>query len=56
MATKNDITGDSISTKQVTDKYRDNWDKIFGQKEAAPPKDQIEKQRQMTELNWDGDD
>lgn len=30
MATKNDITGDSISTKQVSDKYRDNYDRIFG--------------------------
>lgn len=33
MATsKNDITGDTISTKPVTDQYRENWEKIFGNK------------------------
>lgn len=26
----NDITGDSILTRSSTEKYRDNWDKIFG--------------------------
>lgn len=29
MVAKNDITGDSIQTKGVTDKYRDNYDLIF---------------------------
>ena len=29
--------------------YADNWDKIFG-------KDQKIKQKQVTELNWDGDE
>ena len=32
MAAKNDITGDSIQTRTVTDTYRDNYDKIFGKK------------------------
>lgn len=33
MATKNDITGDTIKTKaDGSDKYRDNYDKIFGKK------------------------
>jgi hypothetical protein len=27
---KNDITGDEIKTKEVSDSYRDNFDKIFG--------------------------
>lgn len=29
--------------------YRDNFDKIFGSK------DQKQKQKEVTELNWDGD-
>tara|TARA_R110000803_G_scaffold209027_1_gene278178 strand:+ start:977 stop:1174 length:198 start_codon:yes stop_codon:yes gene_type:complete len=29
--------------------YEDNWDRIFGNK------DQKLKQKQVTELNWDGD-
>jgi len=32
MATKNDITGDYISTKVNSDSYRYNWDRIFGNK------------------------
>jgi len=29
---KNDITGDSIQTKSLSDAYRDGWDRIFGEK------------------------
>lgn len=29
---KNDVTGDAIQTKTVTDKYRDGWDRIWGNK------------------------
>jgi len=32
MVARNDITGDSIQTKGVTDKYRDNYDLIFRNK------------------------
>ena len=32
MVAKNDITGDSIQTTGVTDKYRDNYDLIFRKK------------------------
>jgi hypothetical protein len=32
MVAKNDITGDSIKTKGVTNNYRDNYDLIFGKK------------------------
>jgi len=32
MATRNDITGDSIQTKTASQAYRDNWDAIFGKK------------------------
>ena len=33
MATKNDVTGDSIQTKMTSDLYRQNWEKIFGKKD-----------------------
>ena len=29
---KNDITGDTLITKETTDKYRDNYDKIIRKK------------------------
>jgi len=32
MTAKNDITGDSIRTKNTTQSYLDNYDKIFGVK------------------------
>jgi hypothetical protein len=35
MATKNDITGDSISSKILSKEGRDNWDNIFRPKKTA---------------------
>ena len=35
MATKNDITGDSLTSKASTKAYDDGWDRIFGKKNAA---------------------
>lgn len=32
MTTKNDVTGDRIITKSSSDAYRDNWNRIFGNK------------------------
>jgi hypothetical protein len=40
MTTRNDITGDEIKTKEITDKYRENFDLIFG-------KPKPEKQKQI---------
>lgn len=40
MTTRNDITGDPIATKPTSDKYRDNYDAIFGSKavqKTCPP-------------------
>ena len=34
MVAKNDITGDSIQTKGVSDAYRNNYDLIFGKKKV----------------------
>lgn len=48
MTTRNDITGDELRSKTPTEKYRDNYDKIFGNK------DQKIKQQDLTELNGDG--
>lgn len=41
----NDITGDSILTKSSTEKYRDNWDKIFGKKHSEDLTDDKEKSK-----------
>ena len=48
LVTKNDITGDTISSKinGSNKKYADNWDRIFGSKN----------QKYVTELNWDGNE
>jgi hypothetical protein len=35
MVAKNDITGDSIQTKNVSNAYRDNYDLIFGKKKKT---------------------
>lgn len=37
MATRNDITGDSIQTKGISDNYRDNYDNIFRKKDEEIP-------------------
>ena len=44
MATKNDVTGDSIQSRSTSKKYRDNYDDIFGKKdkEDDPPLDDDE--------------
>ena len=36
MVSKNPITGDDIKSKNVTDAYRDNWDRIFGKAKSLP--------------------
>jgi hypothetical protein len=33
MATKNDITGDSLQSRAPTKAYADGWDRIFGNKD-----------------------
>ena len=60
--------GSGRRSSQDDKKYSDNWDKIFGKvkqvNEKFPNtleslddiKDQKQKQKQHTELNWDGDD
>lgn len=33
MATKNDITGDSLTSKVSNKKYNEGWERIFGSKD-----------------------
>ena len=35
MAAKNDITGDAIRSKPVSDKYAEGWERIFGKKKTT---------------------
>ena len=35
MTTRNDITGDNISSKTTNDKFRDGWELVFGKKNEA---------------------
>jgi hypothetical protein len=48
MATKNDVTGDTLKSRVSNKNYNDGWDRIFGNK------NQKEKQQDSTELNGDG--
>lgn len=36
MTTKNEHTGDALTTRASSEAYRSNWDKIFGTKEEEP--------------------
>lgn len=42
MATKNDVTGDSIQTKIPSDAYRNNYDAIFGKSKQNANKQNVE--------------
>lgn len=37
----NDITGDKIATKTVTDQYRNNWSKIFRDRNKKDPEEEF---------------
>lgn len=50
MATKNDITGDTLSSKPTTDKYRDNWERIFGNKSREKALDELAAESQRLNL------
>ena len=41
----NDITGDSILTRSSTERYRDNWDRIFGKKDSEDLTDSKEESK-----------
>lgn len=37
MTSRNDITGDSLTSKPSNDAFRDGWDRIFGKKAEEKP-------------------
>ena len=52
MASKNDITGDSIVTKNINNSYRDGWDRIFNKTQTENKEKENEEQvRDSTESN-----
>jgi len=51
MAT-NDITGDDIRTRPSSDKFRENWEVIFGKKEKV--EEDIDSKRSDNEEGTDG--
>ena len=54
MATRNDITGDSIQTKTSSQAYRDNWDAIFGKKKEQTDLDVYNDERLVSKFDKDG--
>jgi bacterioferritin (cytochrome b1) len=52
MVAKNDITGDSIQTKGVTNAYRDNYDIIFNKKKKTDA-EKFDEQVIMKEEHYD---
>jgi len=43
MASKNDVTGDSLVSKPTNKAYADGWDRIFGKKDKLEKKLKKEK-------------
>jgi hypothetical protein len=43
MVARNDITGDAIQTKGVSNSYRDNYDLIWGKKKMTPSVEEMKK-------------
>ena len=52
MVARNDITGDTIQTKGVTNSYRDNYDTIF-RKDKKTDADKFDEQVIMKEEYYD---
>lgn len=42
MTAKNDITGDSIKSRHLTNAYSDGWDRIFGKKQETKAEPTVE--------------
>lgn len=57
MAAKNDITGDSIQTRGISDAYRDNYDLIFGKKKSKINNEEVKNEEgNSTEATIAGSD
>lgn len=53
MAAKNDITGDSIQTRTVSDSYRNNYDLIFGKKKKEEMSESVNDENESSSSNTD---
>lgn len=50
MASRNDVTGDSLVSRSNSDTYRDNWSRIFGKKdEESKTEDTAKKEEDSKE-------
>lgn len=52
MATRNDVTGDALVSRYNNDKFRDNYDRIFGKKDR--PQEAEKSDAVETENDCDG--
>ena len=53
MVTRNDVTGDEIKTKEITDKYRENFDRIFGSLKPLPQVEVDKIVEVMEKIKWE---
>ena len=54
MASRNEHTGDAIQTRDITDAYRDGYDRVFGNKKK--PEEPKEEQPEVKPESDDGSD
>lgn len=47
MAAKNDITGDSLVSKSSNEKFRSEWDRIFGKKKETQESENKEEKKDV---------
>lgn len=52
MSTKNDITGDSLTSRANTQQYRDNYDLIFGKKSGRGETSSIQRIEEDGTTSW----
>jgi hypothetical protein len=58
MIARNDITGDSIQTKDVSNAYRDNYDLAFGKKKKTDAEkfdEQVVMKDEYYDMDGEGD-
>jgi len=58
MVARNDITGDSIQTKDVSNAYRDNYDLIWGKKKKTDAEkfdEQVVMKNEYYDMDGEGD-
>jgi hypothetical protein len=51
MASKNDVTGDTLVSRYNSDQYRSNWGRIFGKKTDTTKKEEPQETENKKEEN-----